>query len=110
MELTSHSTKRDTTAMTAAISEAQHIKRISRLLAAFCVTLIIVLPIALAVYWALADADRLAVLGNLSPSALHAPLLAWQRAAGGLLAGVPLALLMLGLWQARRCFALFAAG
>src|SRR4051794_2242226 len=93
-----------------AASEAQQVERIGRMLAAICAILIIVLPIALAAFWALADAARLALHSNLPPDALHASLLPWQRVAGGLLAGVPLALLMLGLWQARRCFALFADG
>jgi hypothetical protein len=96
--------------MTNATFEAQRIARISRLLAAFCLFLIIVLPVTLAAYWALADAAQLALRGNLSPSAMQAPVQTWQRVVGGLLAEVPLALLLLGVWQARRCFALFAAG
>lgn len=96
--------------MTHITSDAHRIARISRLLAGFCLFLIIVLPIALAGYWAWGDLAELAQRGNLSPAAIQAPVQAWQRVVGGLLGAVPLVFLLLGLWQARRCFTLFAAG
>lgn len=88
----------------------RRILRLSRLLAATCLVLIIALPIAVAIYWAVANTADLAVHANLSAHAIQAPLELWQRIAGALITEVPLALLMVGLWQARMCFKLFAAG
>jgi Protein of unknown function (DUF2975) len=99
--------------MTSLASEpgnARRIQRLSRLLASACLLLIIVLPVAVLIYWTLADAGELAVRGNLPTRAIQAPLQMWQRIAGALVTEVPLTLLMAGLWQARRCFKLFAAG
>lgn len=97
--------------MTAAANpNAQRIRNLSRLLAATCSLLIVALPIAVAVYSLLADAAELAMRANLSSLAIQTPLQTWQRAACALITQVPLALLLLGLWQARKCFRLFAAG
>lgn len=90
--------------------DPQRIRRLSRLLAIACLLLIVVLPIAVAVYWAWADATKLAVRADLPANAIQGPLLAWQRGAGALITEIPLALLMLGLWEARKCFKLFAVG
>jgi Protein of unknown function (DUF2975) len=64
----------------------------------------------LVVYWASASAADLAVQGNLPANAIQGPLLLWQRVAAATVTGVPLALLLLGVWQAKRCFAQFAQG
>lgn len=90
--------------------DAQRIRNLSRLLAATCSLLIVALPVAVLAYWVLADAAELAMRANLSSSAIRAPLETWQRASGALITQVPLALLLLGLWQARKCFKLFSAG
>lgn len=96
--------------MTSANQNAKRIRSLSRLLAATCSLLIVALPIAVGIYWLLADAAELAIRANLSSLAIQAPLQTWQRVAGALITQVPLTLLLLGLWQARKCFRLFAAG
>lgn len=88
----------------------EDLQTLSRLLATACLALIITLPILVALYWLWADAGTLAVHSNLSPSAIQGELLSWQRMVGGLLAEIPLVLLLLGVWEARRCFLLFATG
>jgi hypothetical protein len=82
----------------------------SRMLAAVCLVLIVLLPVGVALYWALATNAALAVRVNLPADAIRVVLLPWQRVAGGVLAELPLVLLLMGLWQARKCFLLFAAG
>lgn len=88
----------------------RRIRRLSQLLAISCLLLIVALPIGVAVYWALTDAAILAVRANLPANAIQGSLLAWQRCVGALITEIPLALLMLGLWEARKCFKLFAVG
>ncbi len=84
---------------------------LSRLLACFCKALLLLLPIAVAAYWSLADDASLAVrAANLPPAAIGAPLAPWQRVAGALLMALALLPLLIGLWHAQRCFAQFAAG
>jgi Protein of unknown function (DUF2975) len=90
--------------------DPRRIRRVSRVLALSCEVLIVVLPAAVIGYWVLADAAEIAVRANLSARAIQGPLLAWQRVAGALITGLPLALLLVGLWEARKCFRLFAAG
>ena len=87
-----------------------HVRRISRLLVWACWLLIVLLPLALVAYWALAGDELLAVQANLSASAIGAPLQPWQRVAGAAVMGLPMALLLVGLWQAKRCFEQFAQG
>ncbi len=89
---------------------AARIRRLSQVLAAACLILIVTLPVAVALYWAWADPATLATRANLSGTAILAPLQPWQRLAGGLLTEFSLALLLLGVWEARRCFRLFTAG
>jgi Protein of unknown function (DUF2975) len=98
------------TVATAEISDVRRIQRLSRWLAVACLALIFVLPIAVMIYWTLADPTELAARGNLPASAIQGPLLAWQRIAGAIVTLVPLTLLLLGLLQARKCFKQFAAG
>lgn len=85
-------------------------QRLSRYLAISCLLLITVLPIAEAVYWAVGDAGALAVRANLAPQDLTTGLHAWQRVAGAALMEVPLCLLLVGVWHARKCFLLFGTG
>ena len=90
--------------------DPSRIKRWSQILSIACLFLIIALPIVVAVYWALADAKTLAQSANLTLLAGQESLKNWQRFAGGLITEASLALLLIGLWQARKCFRLFAAG
>jgi len=88
----------------------QRVRRISRWMVAACWGLLVVLPLALFFYWATASDTLLASHANLPPQVIQAPLALWQRVAAGAVMGVPLALLLMGVWQARRCFAMFAQG
>lgn len=89
---------------------ALRIRSLSRALATACLLLIVTLPVLVFAYWWLADPTELAMRASLPGSALQVPLQAWQRVAGALIMLVPVALALLGLGQARRCFRLFAAG
>lgn len=88
----------------------QRVRRISRWMVAACWALLIVLPLALVLYWATASEAMLAGHANLPAQAIQGPVTAWQRLVAGAVMGVPLALLLAGVWQARRCFAMFAQG
>ncbi|MFA6313589.1 MAG: DUF2975 domain-containing protein [Sterolibacterium sp.] len=90
--------------------DPRHIQRLSRVLAIACLLLIVALPIAVPVYWFVANASELAVRAHLSASAMQGSLLAWQRIAGALITEVPVVLLTVGLWEARKCFRLFSVG
>ena len=90
--------------------DPRRIQRLSKWLASACLALIVVLPIAVMIYWAVADPTELAARGNLATGAIQTPLFVWQRIAGAAVTEIPLALLMVGLCQARECFKLFAAG
>ncbi len=88
----------------------QRVRRISRWMVAACWALLIVLPLALVLYWATASEAVLAGHANLPAQAIQGPIAMWQRIAAGAVMGVPLALLLAGVWQARRCFGMFARG
>lgn len=88
----------------------RHIRRTSRLMVWACWAFILLLPLTLAVYWAVAGDGLLAGHANLPASAINAALQPWQRLAGAVVMGLPLALLLMGLWQAKRCFEQFAQG
>ena len=90
--------------------DPSRIKRLSQRLSVSCLLLIIALPILVAVYWALADARTLAQGANMPFDAVKVSLTTWQRLAGGLITEASLALLLIGLWEARKCFKLFSAG
>jgi hypothetical protein len=90
--------------------DPRRIQRASRMLAMACDVLLFLLPLALVGYWATADEKALAMHAHLSPFAIEWPVAMWQRAAGAAVSGVSLALLMMGLWEARKCFRLFAGG
>jgi Protein of unknown function (DUF2975) len=89
---------------------AQRVRQISRWMERACQALLVLLPMALVIYWATADAAMLAGHAHLPAEAIRGALAPWQRVAGGAVSGIPLALLLAGVWQARRCFALFACG
>lgn len=88
----------------------QRVRRISRWMVAACWALLIVLPLALVGYWATASEAVLAGHANLPAQAIQGPIAAWQRLVAGAVMGVPLVLLLAGVWQARRCFGMFAQG
>lgn len=97
----------------AALSPSAQLGRLRRVSAGMvwvCRALLLLMPLALAGYWAWAGPDSLAARANLSPALLVAPLHAWQRAAAALAMAWPLGCLLVGVAQAHRCFALFAQG
>lgn len=85
-------------------------QRRSRQLAHCCLLLVLCLPIAAALFWALADSSTLIVSARLSPLQIDGELNVWQRVAGGVLTEIPLVFLLIGVWHARRCFLLFSTG
>ena len=89
---------------------AQRVRRISRWMVAACWALLVTLPLALVVYWATASEAQLAGHANLPVQAVAGPLALWQRIAGAVVTALPLGLLLAGVWQARRCFGMFAQG
>src|SRR5262245_2421741 len=91
-------------------ADPSHIRRTSRFLAGACTLLLLALPVMAVGYWAIADGPTLAASANLPPFAVLVTPEPWQRVAGAAISLLPLALLMAGLWQARRFFRLFAAG
>ncbi len=94
----------------AASGALERVRRISRWMVRACWALLVVLPLALLAYWATASEAMLAGHANLPPQAILAPVAAWQRVAAGLVMALPLGLLLAGVWQARRCFEMFAQG
>jgi hypothetical protein len=76
----------------------RQVRRISAAMVWVCRALMVVMPLALVGYWGWAGTQSLAAQANLAPSALMAPLATWQR------------VLLWGVMQAHRCFALFAQG
>lgn len=87
-----------------------HLRRLSRWMVWLSRCLMVVLPLALVGVWAWTPAADLAAQWGLPQGAIRGPVLAWQRVAGALVAAVPLALLLAGVWQAQRCFDRFAQG
>jgi Protein of unknown function (DUF2975) len=96
--------------LSASVNHLQRIRRISRAMVFVCMGLIVVLPVALAWCWATLDASELARQSNLPGTAVQLPLLAWQRWVSGGVTGVPLVMLLVGVWHAKRCFEQFAKG
>lgn len=94
----------------AAVPTLHTVRRISRWMVVACWVILLVLPLALVVYWATASETVLAGHANQSAGAVLGQLLPWQRLAAGAVMAVPLALLLMGVWQARRCFEMFAQG
>jgi hypothetical protein len=88
----------------------QRIRQLSRWMALACLVLIAVLPVDLVYYWASASPADLRSQGNLPMDAIQGPLAIWQRVAGAVVTGLPLAMLLVGVGQARQCFVQFARG
>ncbi len=91
-------------------SHLQRIQRISRIMVRLCIALMVLMPLALIVYWATATTPELAAKGNLQVAAIRAPLQLWQRSAAAFVSALPLACLLIGVWQAKLCFEQFAKG
>jgi len=91
-------------------SELYRIQRLSRLLAASCLVLMLFLPAFDAFVWSWASVSDLAVIFRIAPGTVKGELLAWQRIAGGLLMMLPFGCQIAGLWESRKCFRLFASG
>lgn len=85
-------------------------QRVSGWLAWACLVLMVVFPLLVLAYWAVADAGLLAARSNMLPVNIQSPLADWQRVAGALITCIPVALMMRGLWEARLCFKQFAVG
>lgn len=90
--------------------QSRRIRTISCWLARTCTALIVVMPVAVLIYWWQADPVALAVQAQLPSHAIQGSLQSWQRALGAALTLLPLAMLLLGLAQARRCFRGFVEG
>ncbi len=88
----------------------RQLRRLSRVMVWACWALLVLLPLALLFYWVTASDTELALRANLPAQATQAPLATWQRVAAGLVTAIPLALMLAGVWQARRCFNMFARG
>ena len=88
----------------------QRVRRLSRLMVAACWALLVLLPLGLVGYWASASQAQLLAHTGVPPELVAAPLVAWQRLAGGAVTAVPLVLALCGVWQAKTCFADFARG
>lgn len=86
------------------------VRRLSRWLMSACTVFMVLLPVVLLGYWSSAEPRELVMRANLPPSALTGPLTIAQRLLSAVLSLVPLLLMMIGLLQARRCFAGFAHG
>jgi hypothetical protein len=85
-------------------------RRLSQAMAVFCLITIVLSPVGILLYWMVTDVGDIALSANLAPSAIQGTLSIWQRVVAGVISGVPLALMLVGLWQAYRFFKLFAAG
>lgn len=99
--------------MTTVFSHSTHernIQQLSAVLAATCLALTVLLPIAVIVYWLLADAHELAMRANLPAGAVAVPLALWQRITAAFATEIPLGMVLIGLWHARRCFNFFQRG
>jgi hypothetical protein len=98
------------TRVTPHADQRSRLRTLSGAMAIACLLLVLLLPLAVAVFWAVGDVGALAARVHLVPGAVAAPGQPWQRLAGALLTGAALAPLLVGLWHARRCFGLFARG
>jgi Protein of unknown function (DUF2975) len=85
-------------------------QRVSGWLARACLLLILVLPIVVLYFWAVANTAMLAIHAQMLPALIEAPVTDWQRLAGALVTCLPVSLMVRGLWEARLCFKQFAAG
>jgi hypothetical protein len=84
-------------------------RRLSQVMAVFCLVLIAVMPLGVVSYWGMTDVAEIA-RDALPPMELQETLLPWQRILAGLISAIPLAVFAVGLWQARQFFRRYSAG
>ena len=96
-------------AVNTGITQPSPIQRLSRVLAIACLFAMLTSPIYTVWLWLAADPSTLVSEAKLS-FVVREPLLAWQRGAGMLAALLPVGCQIMGQWQARKCFQLFADG
>jgi hypothetical protein len=89
--------------------DLQKIRRASKKLDLLCLLALFVLPTLVPFVW-MSDTSALAQLANLAPSSIQNPIQSWQRVAGILFTEIPVTLMCVGLWQARKCFQEFSKG
>ena len=105
---TSHSMK--PSPLAPASEQARRIRVISQRLAGACLVMIFLAPLIVPLYWMSAEANQLAVRVQLQVNVIEHGLSLWQRLTGALITEIPVALMLMGLWRARRCFQTFASG
>jgi hypothetical protein len=84
-------------------------RRLSQVVAFFCLVLIVVMPLGVVSYWGTTDVAEIA-RDVLPPMEIQETLLPWQRTLAGLISAIPLAVFAIGLWQAHKFFRLYSAG
>ena len=93
------------------VDHMQRIRRLSGWLVLVCWALVVLLPVAWLWHWTVADAAQLAQQARLpADGVIQLGLATWQRVAAAAAHAVPMACVLLGVWQAKRCFAAFAQG
>jgi hypothetical protein len=75
-----------------------------------CQALLVLMPIVWLVHWITAPASELATQAHLPEGVIQLGLLPWQRLAAATVNAVPLACVLLGVWQVKQCFTAFAQG
>lgn len=93
-----------------AMDHLQRIRRLSGWLVLVCWALLVLLPVAWLWHWTMADAAQLVLQAHLPAGTIPLGLATWQRVAAAAAHAVPMACVLLGVWQAKRCFAAFAQG
>jgi hypothetical protein len=90
-----------------AVDQLQRIRRLSGWLVRVCWGLLILLPVAWLWHWTVADVAQLALHGQL---VIQPGMPVWQRVAAAAANAVPMACVLLGVWQVKQCFTAFAQG
>ncbi|OGB79234.1 MAG: hypothetical protein A2496_11065 [Burkholderiales bacterium RIFOXYC12_FULL_60_6] len=93
-----------------AMDHLQRIRRLSGWLVLVCWVLVVLLPVAWLGYWMTSDAAQLALQAHLPAGVIQPGLPPWQRVAAAAANAVPMACVLLGVWQVKRCFTAFAQG
>lgn len=93
-----------------AVDRLQRIRNLSQCMVLACEVLMVLMPAAWFWHWLTAAAPELAMQASLPPSAITNGFLPWQRMAAAAVNAVPLACVLVGVWQVKRCFAAFAQG
>jgi hypothetical protein len=96
--------------LTPASTQARRIRVISQRLAKACLAMILLAPLIVPLYWMTAEINQLAVRVQLPVNVFEQGLSLWQRLIGAFITEIPVVLMLIGLWRARRCFQIFASG